>query len=84
MPNFNWGPNAQAVYDKSIEATPRLFRSNTRDGLNKILSERYGEDTEITEEMIVQVIKDNTPKPFLGKGMKAIQPILTDPRLADL
>ena len=84
MPNFMWEETAQAIYHKSIDATPRLFRSNTRDGLNKILMERYGEDSPINEAAIVQVIKDNTPSAFLGRGMKAIEPLLTDPSLADL
>jgi hypothetical protein len=84
MPNFVWEENAQAIYHKSIDATPRLFRSNTRDGLNKILMERFGEDSPINEAAIVQVIKDNTPSAFLGRGMKAIEPLLTDPSLADL
>jgi hypothetical protein len=84
MPNFMWEENAQAIYHKSIDATPRLFRSNTRDGLNKILMERFGEDSPIDEAAIVQVIKDNTPSAFLGRGMKAIAPLLTDPSLADL
>jgi hypothetical protein len=84
MPNFQWTENAQAIYHKSIDATPRLFRSNTRDGLNKILMERFGEDTPIDEAAIVGVIKDNTPSAFVGRGMKAIAPLLTDPSLADL
>ena len=84
MPNFSWAENAQAIYHKSIDATPRLFRSNTRDGLNKILLERFGEETPITEAMMVDVIKTNTPSAFLGRGMKAIAPLLTDPSLADL
>jgi len=84
MPNFRFTENAQAIYDKSIDATPRLFRGNTRDGLNKILLERFGEDSPIDEAAIVQVIKDNTPSAFLGRGMKAIAPLLTDPSLADL
>jgi hypothetical protein len=84
MPNFQFTENAQAIYDKSIDATPRLFRGNTRDGLNKILMERFGEDSPIDEAAIVQVIKDNTPSAFLGRGMKAIAPLLTDPSLADL
>lgn len=84
MPQFTWAENAKAIYDKSISATPFPFRGNTRDGLNSILMERFGEDTPITEAMIVEVIKDNTPKPFLGRGMKAIAPLLTDPSLADL
>ncbi len=45
--------------------------------------ERFGEDSPIDEAAIVQVIKDNTPTAFLGRGMKAITPLLTDPSLAD-
>jgi hypothetical protein len=84
MPSFTWADNAEAIYDKSISATPFPFRSYTRDGLNKILLERFGEDTPIDEEMLVQVIKDNTPDAFLGRGMKAIAPLLTDPSLAEM
>jgi len=84
MPNFKWAGNAEAIYDKSISATPFLFRHNTRDGLNKILMERYGEKKKITEAMLVDVIKENTPNAFLGRGMSAIAPLLTDPSLADL
>ena len=84
MPDFQFTENAQAIYDKSIDATPRLFRGNTRDGLNKILMERFGEESPIDEAAIVKVIKDNTPSAFLGRGMKAIAPLLTDPSLADL
>ena len=83
MPSFTWGGNAEAVYQKSISATPFLFRSYTRDGLNSILLEQFGEDTEISEAMLVGVIKEHTPAPFLGRGMKAIAPLLTDPSLAD-
>ncbi len=83
MPDFKWAENAKAVYDKSISATPFPFRRNTRDGLNSILMDKYGEDTPITEAMMVQVIRDNTPSAFLGRGLKAIRPVLTDPSLAD-
>lgn len=83
MPDFVFEENAEAIYNKSIDATPRLFRGNTRDGLNKILLERFGEQTPIDEAAMVQVIRENTPSAFLGRGMKAIAPLLTDPSLAD-
>jgi hypothetical protein len=84
MPTFKFTGNAQAIYDKSISATPFLFRNNTRDGLNQILMEKYGEKKAISEEALVQVIRENTPKAFLALGMKAIKPLLTDPSLAEL
>ena len=84
LPNFKWAGNAEAVYDKSISSTPRLFRHYTRDGLNELLMERYGEKKAISEAQLVEIIKEYTPAPFLGKGMRAIRPVLTDPSLADL
>lgn len=84
MPSYRWVGNAEAIYDKAISATPRLFRGYTRDGLDRILMERYGEKSRITEAMIVEVIRENTPAPFLDRGMKAIAPLLKDPSLANV
>ncbi len=84
MTKLNFTENAEAIYDKSISATPLLFRHYTRKGLTALLLEKYGEDGEITEAGIVEVIKEHTPKPFLGLGMKAIAPLLSDPSLAEL
>ena len=83
MATFNWTENAEAIYEKSISATPFPFRKTMRNGLIKLLMERFGEEEEITEAKLVQVIKDHTPAPFLGLGMKAIAPLLTDPSLAE-
>lgn len=83
MTTLNFVENAEAIYEKSISATPRLFRSNTRDGLTELLLERYGEEGEIDEAGIVAIIKEHTPAPFLGRGMKAIKPLLSDPSLAE-
>lgn len=83
MPDFKWAENAEAIYNKSVSATPFPFRKTMRDGLNKLLMERFGEEEEITEAKLVAVIKEHTPSAFLGLGMKAIAPLLTDPSLAE-
>jgi len=82
MGGFNWSGNARAIYERSISATPVLFRRYTQEGLDRILASRYGTKKRISEAMLVEVIRENTPKPFLGAGMKAIAPLLTDPSLA--
>jgi hypothetical protein len=84
MPNFKWVENAEAVYDKSISSTPFPFRNTTRNGLDQLLMDKFGESTEITEAGLVAVIKEHTPAAFLGLGMKAIVSELTDPSLAEL
>jgi hypothetical protein len=84
MTTLNFVENAEAIYKKSISATPLPFRKITKDGLTQLLLDRFGEDGEIDEAGIVEVIKENTPKPFLGRGMKAIAPLLSDPSLAEI
>ena len=84
MAQFNFQQNAEAIYEKSISATPILFRKQVKNGLIELLLEHYGEGAEITEAQLVEVIKENTPAPFIGLGMKAIKPLITDPDLADL
>jgi len=83
MAEFNWAENAEAIYEKSISATPFPFRNSTRNGLNELLMDRFGTEEEITEAKLVEVIKEHTPSAFLGLGMKAIAPLLSDPSLAE-
>lgn len=84
MTQLKFIENSKAIFDKSVEETPLPFRGTVRDGLTKLLEENYGNDGEISEERIVKMIKKNTPKMFLAKGMKAIAPLLSDPSLAEL
>jgi hypothetical protein len=83
MTTLNFTETARAIYEKSISATPLPFRKSTKDGLTQLLVERFGENGEIDEAGIVAVIKEHTPRPFLGRGMKAIKPLLSDPSLAE-
>jgi len=84
MTDLKFTENAQAIFDKSVAETPLPFRGTMRDGLTKLLLDNYGEDGDITEKRLVEMIKKNTPRPFLSKGMKAIAPLLSDPSLAEL
>ena len=84
MPKLNFTENAEAIFDKSVSATPLPFRKTTKNGLTELLLEKYGEDGEITEAGNIEVIKEHTPKPFLARGMKAIAPLVSDPSLVEL
>ena len=81
MRQLNFKENAEAIFDKSVSATPFPFRKLMKNGLIELLLVKFGEDGDITEERIVQVIKGNTPKPFLARGMKAIAPLISDQSL---
>ncbi len=81
MPDFKFTENAKAIYEKSISATPFPFRKIVKNGLIKLLMDEFGETKEITEAGMVDVIKKNTPKPFLGLGLDAIKPLVTDEKV---
>lgn len=83
MTEFNFVENAEAIFDKSVSATPFPMRSMVKKGMTKLLQEHYP-DEEITEAKIIDIIKKNTPKPFLGLGLDAIRPLITDPKLSDI
>ncbi len=84
MPKLNFIENAEAIFDKSVSATPLPFRKTVKSGLIELLLEKFGEKGEISEAGVVQVIKEHTPKLFLGRGMKAIAPLVSDPSLVEL
>ena len=84
MTQFNFQENAKAIFEKCISSTPVLFRKRVKKGLVALLLEHYGEDAEITEAQLVEIIKENTPAAFVGLGIKAIKPLITDSALADL
>ena len=84
MAKLNFKENAEAIYDKSISATPLPFRGVVRSGLTKLLADKYGETGAINEKGIVEMIKKNTPSLFLEKGMKAIAPLVKDQKLVEL
>ena len=84
MPKLNFKENSEAIFDMAVAETPFPFRNTTKNGLTKLLLDEYGEDGAIDEAGIVAIIKKNTPKPFLARGMKVIKPLLADPSLAEI
>ena len=84
MPKLNFIENSKAIFDKSVSATPLPFRKTVKNGLIELLLEKFGEKGEISEAGLVHVIKEHTPKLFLGRGMKAIAPLVSDPSLVEL
>jgi hypothetical protein len=41
------------------------------------LEKKAGESGAVTEDMVIEVVKEITPKPFVAMAMKSIEPIIT-------
>jgi hypothetical protein len=83
MTEFHWTENAEAVFEASLKAAPMGFRGVGRTGLEKGLAKVVGEGGEVHEADVVRAIRESTPAPFIGMGLKAAKPLMTDPSILD-
>ena len=83
MSEFTWTGNAKVMFDESLKAAPLPFRNVTKKGLTNGLTKVVGDGGEVHEEDVVRAIKETTPAPFIGIGLKAVAPFLSDPTLLD-
>ena len=76
MAEFQWESNSKEIYDKIITGSPKPFQEMTRKKVNETLVNKVGDGGKVTPEILVEVVKETTPKPFLAMAMKAIEPLL--------
>ena len=79
MAEYSWEDNSKQVYDTAVSMAPKPFRPLTVSSLDDALAKRLEDGGTVTEDIIVDCIKEITPKPFLSMGMKRIKPLLKNP-----
>ena len=77
MAELNWGGNSKAMFDKLIESSPKPFRAMTEKKMLEGLAKKAGDAGHVTEAMLVEVVKEITPKPFIAMALKNIEPMMT-------
>ncbi len=75
MGDFNWQGNSKAMFDKSIEGSPKPFQEMTRKRLVETLTKKCGDGGDVTEDTFLEAVKEITPKPFLQMALKALEPL---------
>ncbi|OGL41400.1 MAG: hypothetical protein A2043_05395 [Candidatus Schekmanbacteria bacterium GWA2_38_9] len=76
MAEFAWEGNSKEIYDKLISGSPKPFQEMTRKKANETLVAKVGDGGKVTPEILVEVVKEITPKPFLAMAMKSIEPLI--------
>lgn len=76
MANFIWEDNTQQIYEDITSLTPGPFKQKARELLDAALIKRIGENGTVTEPVLVECIKETTPKPFIPLGMRKIRHLL--------
>ena len=73
MAELNWQANSKAMFDKLIEGSPKPFRAMTEKKMMEGLTKKAGDGGNVTEAMVVEVVQEITPKPFVAMALKSIE-----------
>lgn len=77
MAELNWQDNSKEMCDKLIEGSPKPFRAMTEKKLMEGLEKKAGEGGTVTEDMVIEVVQEITPKPFVAMALKSIESLKT-------
>ena len=77
MAELNWQDNSKEMFQKLIDGSPKPFRAMTEKKMMEGLAKKAGEGGTVTEDLVIEVVKEITPKPFVAMAMKSIEPLLT-------
>jgi len=76
MADLTWQGNSKAMFDKLVESSPKPFRAMTEKKLMEAITARAA-DGAVTEDNVIESVKQVTPKPFIGMALKQIEPMKT-------
>ena len=77
MAELNWQDNSKEMFEKLIEGSPKPFRAMTKKKMIDGIEGKAGDGGEVTEDIVIEVVKEVTPKPFVGMAMKSIETLIT-------
>ena len=72
MAEFNFQDNSKTMVEKLIESSPKPFRAMTEKKLMEGLEKKAGGGA-VTEDMVIEVVGEITPKPFVAMALKSIE-----------
>ncbi len=77
MAELNWQDNSKEMCEKLIEGSPKPFRAMTEKKMMEGIEKKAGEGGAVTEDIVIEVVKEITPKPFVAMAMKSIETLIT-------
>ncbi len=75
MAELNWEGNSKKMFDEMVEGSPKPFRAMTEKKLTACLESKAGGSGDVTEDMLIECVKEITPKPFVAMALKKIEPL---------
>ncbi len=77
MADFTWEDNSKKIYETAISLSPGPFRKITQKTIDEAILAKVGDGGTVTEVELMEIINDNTPKPFRAMGMRKLKPLMT-------
>jgi hypothetical protein len=77
MADFTWEDNSEKIYETAISLSPGPFRKITKKTIDEALLAKVGDGGTINEVELLEIINENTPKPFRAMGMRKLKPLMT-------
>jgi len=77
MAELSWQGKSKEMFQKLLEGSPKPFRAMTEKKMLEGLEKKAGDAGAVTEDMVVEVVKEITPKPFIAMALKSIEPLMT-------
>jgi hypothetical protein len=77
MAELNWQDNSKEMFQKLIDGSPKPFRAMTEKKMMEGITKKAGDGGTVTEDLVIEIVKEITPKPFVAMAMKSIEPLLT-------
>ena len=78
MADFTWEDNSKKIYETAISLSPGPFRKITQKTIDEAILAKVGDGGTITEVELMDIINENTPKPFRAMGMRKLKPLMTN------
>ena len=77
MAELNWQDNSKEMFQKLIDGSPKPFRAMTEKKMMEGITKKAGDGGNVTEDLVIEIVKEITPKPFVAMAMKSIEPLIT-------
>jgi len=74
MADLTWEGNSKKMFDEMIESSPKPFRAMTEKKLTEAIEGKAGGGA-VTEDIVIECVKEVTPKPFVGMALKKLEPL---------
>lgn len=73
MEELFWESNTKEIFEKIIEATPRVYKNDTRENLLSACIKNAGMGKIVTQKNLIDSIKEVIPKHFLHIVLKTVE-----------